>query len=328
MRTGERIAVSVARPKHVLVALVIGIVALFSTTANAWMSIIKSAAPQPTGGIIGRIELVPGVPMRSCNVFLAGLPLSTKCDNEGRFRFDKVPIGFGDLSVTGQWLYDNKSPQFHVGVNKDEITNMGTLIVSHYGAIHGQVINADPEHLAGMLVTAEWFGVAAKPDDRGYYVLDRVPPGDYYIILHNVWYGPYPTLEKRVVVKPMATTKKVDFVLNPPVVKQVALPTASDPRTAGKQTTSLAKVSPIVNVSGSWKSNIGLTYNVTQQQNNFQWTVMNSTEIGDGTIKGYDVTASWKGPTGIGSSQGKITAVDASGKATKIIWNNNLQFYR
>jgi len=328
MRTGERTAVSAVRWTHVLVALVIGIVALFATRADAWMSIPKSVAPKPTGSIIGKIELVPGVPMRSCDVLLSSIPLSTKCDSEGIFRFDKVPIGVGNLSVTGQWLYDNKSPQFPVGVNQDEITYMGTLVVSHYGAIHGQVINADPEHLAAMFVTIEYLGIAAKPNDQGYYVLDRVPPGDWWVILHNIWYGPSPTQEKRAIVKPRATTKKVDFVLNPPVVKQVAPPKAPDSQTAGKQTTSLAKISPIVNMSGQWKSNIGLSYNITQQQNNFQWTVMNSTEIGNGTIKGYDVTASWKGPTGIGSSEGKITTVDANGKATKIIWNNNLQFYR
>jgi hypothetical protein len=326
MRTKGITAVSVVQWKHVLFALVVTLVAFFATTAEAMMAAPKISPPPPTGSILGRIELVPGVPMRSCNVLLAGLQLSTKCDNEGLFRFDKVPIGVGDLIVTGEWLYDNKSPKFRVGVNKDEITNMGTLIVSHYGAIHGQVINADPEHLAAMVVTIEYLGIAAKPNDKGYYVLDRLPPGDWWVILHNIWYGPSPTQEKRAIVKPRATTKKVDFVLNPPVAIQVT-PKTSVPLAVGKQVTSLAKVSPIVNIAGQWKSNIGLTYSITQQQNNFQWTVMNSTEIGNGTIKGDVVTASWKGPTGIGSSQGKIT-VDAKGNATKIIWNNNLQFYR
>jgi hypothetical protein len=49
---------------------------------------------------------------------------------------------------------------------------------------------------------------------------------------------------------------------------------------------------------------------------------------GDGILKGYDVSASWQGPQGGGSTQGKITEVDASGKATKIIWENGVQFSR
>jgi hypothetical protein len=325
-------------------------VAILSATADAQFP----GSHAPHGSIIGRIELVPGVPMRSCDVLLTGPKIvkNTKCDNEGRFSFDYIQIhasqtgveGILDLRVTGEWLYDKKSPIFPVGMHNHMITNVGTLIVSHYGAIHGQVINADPEHLAGMLVTAEWFGIAAKPDARGYYVLDRVPPGDYNIILHNVWYGPYPTLEKRVVVKPKATTKKVDFVLTPPPPVRAVAPTAPDSPTAkvgtptsqvplasaGKQVTPTAKVAPITifNISGQWQSSIGLTYNITQQQNNFQWTVAKSTEKGSGTLKGYDVNASWQEPKGRGSSPGKITEVDPRGRATKIIWDNGVQFYR
>ncbi|HBH87056.1 MAG TPA: hypothetical protein DDY17_05595 [Syntrophaceae bacterium] len=96
-----------------------------------------------------------------------------------------------------------------------------------------------------------------------------------------------------------------------------------------KQTTP-AKVMEITvpNMSGQWKSSIGLIYNITQQQNNFQWTVVNSSEKGNGTVKGYDVNATWQGPKGRGSSPGKITAVDTRGRAIKIIWKNGVQFYR
>ena len=106
--------------------------------------------------------------------------------------------------------------------------------------------------------------------------------------------------------------------------------TIADLLKLGVGSDSTAKVAPITiyNVSGQWKSNINLIYNITQQQNNFQWTVTNSTEKGKGTLSGYDISASWQGPQGGGSTQGKITEVDAQGKATKIIWNNGVQFYR
>jgi len=130
----------------------------------------------------------------------------------------------------------------------------------------------------------------------------------------------------------------------PPAPTHVVAPTAPDSPTvkvgtqstqgslagSGRQVVSTAKVAPITiyDMSGQWNSNIGVTYNIMQQQTNFQWTVMNSSEKGNGTLKGYDVNASWQGPKGSGSSLGKITAVDANGKATKIIWNNGVQFYR
>jgi hypothetical protein len=84
----------------------------------------------------------------------------------------------------------------------------------------------------------------------------------------------------------------------------------------------------MTNISGQWKSSIGLVYNITQQGDQFNWTVASSNEKGEGTIKGNDLSASWAGQQGHGSSAGKITAVDSSGKATEIKWNNGVRFYR
>ncbi len=82
-----------------------------------------------------------------------------------------------------------------------------------------------------------------------------------------------------------------------------------------------------INLSGQWQSTVGFIYNITQQGNQFEWTVANSNEKGQGTITGSDVSASWKGLLGSGSSSGKIT-VDSSGKATEIKWKNGVRFFR
>ncbi len=83
----------------------------------------------------------------------------------------------------------------------------------------------------------------------------------------------------------------------------------------------------VIGLAGQWKSSIGRVYDITQQGNQIAWTVVNSDEKGQGTITGGDVSASWKGFLGSGSSSGKIT-VDSSGKATEIKWNNGVRFYR
>ncbi len=99
---------------------------------------------------------------------------------------------------------------------------------------------------------------------------------------------------------------------------------------SGAQMVTTPKVASItiINVSGQWKSSIGVIYSITQQQDQFQWTAMNGSEKGSGTLKGYDANASWQGPQGGGSAQGKIIGVDANGTAIKILWNNGVQFYR
>jgi hypothetical protein len=148
--------------------------------------------------------------MTNCQVQIIGIPLSTKCDNKGRFKLDGVLRGTRDVGVKGEWVEDKT--YFPVGVNKDAITTV-TLVVSHYGAIIGKVINAEPKHFAEMYVTIADFGIVAKPDANGYYVLDRVPPGRWVLILHNVPYNSPPLQQQTATVQPKQITQKVDFLL-------------------------------------------------------------------------------------------------------------------
>jgi hypothetical protein len=93
---------------------------------------------------------------------------------------------------------------------------------------------------------------------------------------------------------------------------------------------SAGKTSPaaIPDLSGQWKSSVGLMYALTQKGNQFEWTVAGTNEKAQGTVQGSAVSASWKGPQGSGSATGQITKVDASGKATQIEWKNGVKFFR
>jgi hypothetical protein len=55
-----------------------------------------------------------------------------------------------------------------------------------------------------------------------------------------------------------------------------------------------------VNISGVWGSNIGAQYRITQSGNTFRWVVVQGTqtETGNGTLNGYNVSASWSGTNG------------------------------
>ncbi len=101
-----------------------------------------------------------------------------------------------------------------------------------------------------------------------------------------------------------------------------------NPYAKQKSDSALAKQVIILFVSGQWKSNIGLSYNITQKGNQFWWTVTNTSEKGQGVIKGIEVSASWSSPQGSGSSTGQITSIDPTGKATQIDWKNGVRFFR
>jgi DNA-binding beta-propeller fold protein YncE len=81
-------------------------------------------------------------------------------------------------------------------------------------------------------------------------------------------------------------------------------------------------------LAGQWKSSIGLVYDITQKRDHFGWTVSKTNEKGEGILKGTTLSASWQGPQGSGSSQGQVTAIDATGRATQIDWKNGVRFYR
>jgi hypothetical protein len=76
-------------------------------------------------------------------------------------------------------------------------------------------------------------------------------------------------------------------------------------------------------ISGKWQSSTGAIYKITQIGNQFSWGIKNGYELGSGRITGTELSASWSGGKGTGSATGKVI-VDATGKATRIDWNNGV----
>jgi hypothetical protein len=80
-----------------------------------------------------------------------------------------------------------------------------------------------------------------------------------------------------------------------------------------------------VNISGTWGSNIGTVYRITQSGNSFRWVVVQGTqtETGNGTLASQNVSASWSGTNGSGSASGVI-----GGGGQTIEWSNGVIFMR
>jgi len=81
-------------------------------------------------------------------------------------------------------------------------------------------------------------------------------------------------------------------------------------------------------VSGTWNSSIGWVYEFTQNGDQFTWFVALNNQEGEGTMSDRNLSASWSDEDGTGSAEGKITAVDADGRAERIEWNNGVIFFR
>ncbi len=79
-------------------------------------------------------------------------------------------------------------------------------------------------------------------------------------------------------------------------------------------------------IAGPWNGSNGLTYYIIQNNNTFTWEATNG-EVGNGTINGTNINASWKGGFASGSGSGTII-LNAQGMATRINWNNGVVFTR
>jgi len=88
-----------------------------------------------------------------------------------------------------------------------------------------------------------------------------------------------------------------------------------------------AASTPTPDISGTWKSSIGLVYEITQAGCTFTWYVASLNQKAEGTIDGSSVKASWRGLLRRDSATGKII-LDASGRAVRIEWSNNVIFFR
>jgi len=92
---------------------------------------------------------------------------------------------------------------------------------------------------------------------------------------------------------------------------------------------SILRTAVPLDISGTWRSNIGLTYELRQSGGRFTWTVDSSDETAEGTLDGQALSVSWTSPGGgTNTATGKITATDAKGRAIRIEWDNGVVFLR
>lgn len=83
-----------------------------------------------------------------------------------------------------------------------------------------------------------------------------------------------------------------------------------------------------IDISGKWLSSVGSVFIIKQQGDQFSWTIEGLNKPATGQINGNKLNATWKEKSGTVSAKGEITKVDPKGKATLIIWDNDIVFHR
>jgi len=80
-------------------------------------------------------------------------------------------------------------------------------------------------------------------------------------------------------------------------------------------------------LAGTWGSNIGLTYTITQSGTQYTWTDNNGA-AGIISLAASGLTTNWTDGGGPHSATGVITESDAAGRPMKIAWSNGVVFQR
>jgi hypothetical protein len=149
-------------------------------------------------------------------------------------------------------------------------------------------------------------GVAYAPEEPNGTTVD-----------HHAVYFDQPASQKAYRIKGLFFSEPSKAQMLQPMTGAVILPA---------QPAGAAQV--MVRLAGSWKSNHGVVYEISQAGGDFSWTVDSLGQKGNGTLKGNQVSASWWDPKGQGSATGTVTQVDPDGAAHEIRWSNGVVFKR
>jgi len=83
-----------------------------------------------------------------------------------------------------------------------------------------------------------------------------------------------------------------------------------------------------VDLSGTWNSNIGLVYQISQNGNKLSYQDPMMHKPVNGTVDGKTVTVSWTEGNAVKNLKGTITSTGNDGKAKRIEWENSVVFNR
>ncbi len=118
----------------------------------------------------------------------------------------------------------------------------------------------------------------------------------------------------------LAGTPDLKTIPKIPAPGNAAMTQETAPGEAGQKTQ--------ISMEGRWSSSILVEYDISQTGDRFTWTAPQLNQQGAGILSGQEVSTRWRGPNDAGTAEGRITEVDATGKATRIEWDNGVVLFR
>ena len=146
--------------------------------------------------------------------------------------------------------------------------------------------------------------------------------------------GTITSLEGETIAKSITWANGVIFnrLANSPTVTATPKPPQQSGMTMAKGYVIAQKGGQPIDLSGTWNSNIGLVYKISQQGNKISYkdpsVKVLTTGYVYGKVEGKTVTVSWMEGNAMKSIKGTITSVDNNGIAKRIEWQNNVVFNR
>lgn len=186
--------------------LPIAVLAIFlwvpSALAVREMPVVKSQC------IVGKVEIAPGIATSKCTARLDGTPYGAKCGENGYFIISDMVPGRWQLQIMVDTYPTYSMPVIIGGDDHETAANVGTIVVGYYGAVAGHVQIPGSLPYGDVIVGVDGFGIFAKIDSSGGYLLKNVPPGNRRITVTAKGYAP---LKATAVVNSGSLTRDVDF---------------------------------------------------------------------------------------------------------------------
>lgn len=169
----------------------------------------SARTPPPPAELLGRVELVPGVPVSSCRVSLEGTPLGAKCDELGVFYLKNIAPGRRwNLRIVPPAETHLPVHRLAFAANAGVVTDLGAVVLPGAGKIGGRVTGSSDA--APLFLTVSGEPVVTQPNSNGGFLLDPVSPGTHEVVLIA---QDRSLVRKDVVVEPGRITTKVSFDL-------------------------------------------------------------------------------------------------------------------
>lgn len=136
----------------------------------------KETPNLPSATIIGRVERLAGVPLRSCDVRVVGTPYFAKCGTDGEFQLADLAPGTWTLEIEPS---DTLIPRRRIlgPANAGVVTDIGPILMTYPGSILGMVLQRDTAEAPPVVLVLDGIDTVLASRRDGTFTFSFAPSG-------------------------------------------------------------------------------------------------------------------------------------------------------